>query len=314
MGEKLSIYEVGLRDGLQNEATRVATNDKAQILAGLVASGLTRIEATSFVSPTAVPQMADASDVMAATRRHDGVRASALVINEKGYDRALAAGAHEVAIVVVISETLAAKNSRMTVAESLDACQAILRRAARDNVFRRVYLAPAWVCPYEGAIAEADVLRAAEAVLAMGLDELAIADTIGHANPHEVGTLFRALGRRFGTERLAAHLHDTQALALANAVAAIDAGVRTLDASIGGLGGCPFAPGAAGNLATEDLVFLATKLGFDTGVSLDGLWHVVGDASRLVGRTLGGRTRAFRERSAGQKTAVPSLGGSHVRV
>lgn len=293
MKERLTIYEVGLRDGLQNERRHVPTERKVALLQRLVASGLRAIEATSFVSAAAVPQMADAAEVLREAHAHPDVRATALVVNEKGYDRARAAGARAVAVVVVVSESLALENSRMSVARSLETCRTILRRAALDGVYRRVYLAPAWVCPYEGPIPPDHVLRCADAVFDAGLDELAIADTIGHAHPREVGALFRALARRFDVARLAAHLHDTQALALANAAAAIEEGVRTLDASIGGLGGCPFAPGAAGNLATEDLALLVSKMGFETGVDLEALWGASAEAEVAVERRVGGRTRAW---------------------
>lgn len=298
MGERISIYEVGLRDGLQNERTAVSTPDKVHLLEGLASAGLRRLEVTSFVNPNAVPQMADAPDVVAAAARHAELRPTALVINEKGYDRARAAGVRSIAMVVVITETLAQRNSRMSVADGLATCRRVLERARQDGVDRRVYLAPAFVCPFEGAVAPDHVARCADAIGA-GEDtfEIAIADTIGHAHPLEVGRLFETFASRFGAARLAAHLHDTQGLALANAAAAISAGVRTIDASVGGLGGCPFAPGAAGNLATEDLVLMVQKMGFETGVDLAALHRVVSDAERIIGRPLGGRSRAWWKRT-----------------
>lgn len=292
-GESLSIQEVGLRDGLQGERTAVPTATKLALFDALRRAGLRRFELSSFVSPRAVPQMADAAEIVAAAAQHPEVHGCALVVNERGYERARAAGARGIAIVCVISEELSQRNSRMSARESLATTAALLERAGRDRLHRRAYLAPAWACPYAGPVAEAQVLHHAEALAAAGLDELALADTIGAAHPAQVGALCRALLPRLGQQRLAVHLHDTQGLGLANAWAAISEGVRLLDASVGGLGGCPFAPGAAGNLATEDLVLLADKLGLHTGVALAPLWEAVAVAERAVDRRLGGRSAAF---------------------
>ncbi len=292
--ERLLIHEVGLRDGLQNEPVQVATADKLRLLHGLVGAGLRSFEATSFVSARAVPQLADAAQVIESARAEGGdVRLDALVINPRGYDRALAAGAAGVAIVVVVTEELCQRNNRMSVAESVATACRLVAASRRDGLRSRVYLAPAWVCPFSGPVDPDHVLACGEDVFADAPDALVLADTIGHAHPLEVADLFERFGLRFGIARLAAHFHDTQALGLANAAAAIAAGVRTLDASIGGLGGCPFAPGAAGNLATEDLALMAAKMGFDTGIDLGALWSVVDLASSIVGRALGGRTRSF---------------------
>ncbi len=293
MTDALHVHEVGLRDGLQGEATPVSTAGKLRLLGALRRAGLRELEVTSFVSPRAIPQLADAAAVMAATGTWESGRASALVINDAGYERAIGAGARAIAIVTVLTETLCLRNNRMTVEASLATAARLAARARADGCHVRVYLAPAWVCPFEGAVEPDRVIAAAEDLAAAGVDQLAIADTIGQAHPVEVGRLFEALGARVGVGRLAAHLHDTCALGLANAAAALQAGVRTIDAAIGGLGGCPFAPGAAGNLATEDLVMLANKLGLDTGIELAGLWDAVEVASDLVGRPVGGRTRSW---------------------
>jgi hydroxymethylglutaryl-CoA lyase len=293
VSERLHIYEVGLRDGLQNERTPIDTEAKRALLAGAIGAGLRRLELTSFVSPKAVPQMADAAAMVDAARAYPAARFTSLVINDKGYDRAREAGATGIAIVVVVTETLCGKNNRMTVAESVATAVRVLRRAAADGIFRRAYLAPAWVCPFEGQVDPDAVVACADELWEAGLDELAVADTIGHAEPRQVGSLLARMVARYGADKLAAHLHDTQALGLANAYAALDAGVRTLDASVGGLGGCPFAPGAAGNLATEDVVLLADKLGLETGVSLSALWALVDRAEHIVGRPLGGRSAAW---------------------
>jgi hydroxymethylglutaryl-CoA lyase len=306
-GERLHICDVGLRDGLQNEKAPVAAADKLRLGGALVAAGLRELEITSFVNPRAVPQMADAEEVAAGSRGWSlpgvglGVRRTALVLNDKGYERARASGVDGIVVVAVITESLCQRNNRMSVAESLATTRRVIEAAKADGLYVRACLAPAWVCPFEGEVPEIRVLYAAEAVLAGKPDALVVADTIGHASPGAVKARFEKLATLVPRDKLVAHLHDTQALGLANAFAAIEAGVRRFDASVGGLGGCPFAPGAAGNLATEDLVLLAGKLGFDTGVELDGLWQAVGLAGQLVGRPVGGRTRAFHEASTARK-------------
>ncbi|MBI5013951.1 MAG: hydroxymethylglutaryl-CoA lyase [Deltaproteobacteria bacterium] len=296
MAERIDVYEVGPRDGLQNETAVLATDQKLALIARLVGAGLRRMEATSFVSPKAMPQMADAAEVTrgAALAWPDG-RFSALVLSELGYDRAIAAGCRSVAVVVIASESLSRRNSRIGVEGGLGVGRRLLERARRDGVRTRAYLSAAWACPYEGPVPAGRATALAERIWEAGPDELAIADSVGHAEPLEVGRLLEDLGRRLGMDRLAVHLHDTQALGLANAAAAIAAGVRTVDASIGGLGGCPFAAGAAGNLATEDLVFLAHKMGFETGVDLGRLWEAVAWLDDVVGRRVGGRTRVWWE-------------------
>ncbi len=291
MDNRLRICEVGLRDGLQNEPTVLSTDTKLALIDGLVAAGLDYVETASFVRPDRVPQMADAADVMLGSLHHP-VENMALVINERGYDRAIAAGARSVATVVMVSETLSERNSGMSVAKSIQVGQRLAVRAARDGVRMRTYISTAWVCPYEGQIAPEKVLRVAEKLIALDPAELALSDTIGHAHPMQVAQLIELIARRIPLAKIAVHFHDTQALGLANAYAAIDAGVRILDASFGGLGGCPYAPGAKGNLATEDLVFLAHKMGFETGVDLEKLRAVTAMAEREIGRNLTPRTTA----------------------
>jgi hydroxymethylglutaryl-CoA lyase len=297
---RLRICDVGLRDGLQNEKTPVSTADKLRLGAALVDAGMRELEITSFVNPRAVPQMGDAEEVAAGSRdwRDQGVRRTALVINEKGYARAKESGIEGIVVVAVISETLGKRNSNMGVADAIATTRRIIGAAKRDGLFVRACLAPAWVCPFEGEVPDARVYGAAEAVMAEVPDELVVADTIGHADPRTVRDRCRRLLQMVGPERLVVHLHDTQALGMANAYAAMEVGATAFDASVGGLGGCPFAPGAAGNLATEDLVFLASKLGLETGIDLDRLWTAVGLAGELVGRPVGGRTRAYRTAGA----------------
>lgn len=296
MSEAIRVYEVGPRDGLQNEATHLTTEKKLELIDGLVAAGLPSVEATSFVHPKAVPQMADADKVMEQTLSRHGDSATevvGLVLNEKGYERAYAAGCRRMAFGVAVSETFSQRNTRMSTEEAFQVLRRLTARAREDGVWIRVYLMTAWVCPFEGRTVPRKAIAYARRAWEMDVDELAIADTIGYANPLEVGRLLEQIAQHTEMEHLAVHLHDTQALGLANTTAAIQAGVRKVDSSVGGLGGCPFAPGAAGNLATEDLVFLAYKLGMGTGVDFDRLWEVVEMLDGLVGRRVGGRIRAW---------------------
>jgi len=310
MTNYIHIYEVGPRDGLQNEATHVPTEQKLRLIEGLVAAGLPTIEATSFVHPKAVPQMADADEVMASvTGNYAGDRVSfvGLVLNEKGYDRALAAGARRMAYGIAVSETFSQRNTRMSTAEAFAIGQRLAARARADGIWFRVYLMTAWVCPFEGPVNQRKALAYARRVWDLGIDELALSDTIGHADPLRVGQLVEQTARHTGMENLAVHLHDTQVLGLANATAALSAGVRIFDSSVGGLGGCPFAPGAAGNLATEDLVFLAYKMGLGTGVDFNRLWDVVELAEQMVQRPIGGRIRDWWEAHADEEPQIAML-------
>lgn len=296
MPDYIKVYEVGPRDGLQNEATLVNTAQKNKLVAGLVAAGLHHIELTSFVHPTAVPQMADADDVMAANRqKYPEADFVGLVFNQRGYDRALAAGCRAIACGVSVSETFSQKNTRMSSQKAMTTSRDLVAQAKRDGLWTRAYVMTAWVCPFEGPTPPPRTIAVAEALWALDVDELAIADTIGFAHPLEVGRLMEQLGRRLNMNRLAVHLHDTQAMGLANATAALQAGVRIFDSSVGGLGGCPFAPGAAGNLATEDLIFLAHKMDIGTGVDFRQLWEVVHELETFIGRPIGGRIRAWWE-------------------
>lgn len=306
MSDYLRIYEVGPRDGLQNEATLVSTAQKLTLIKGLVEAGLEEIEAASFVHPKLVPQMADAeaiiSQVMPAFPQTKFV---SLILNQKGYDRAYAAGSRRMAYGVAVSDTMSQRNSGMSSSKALELGKQLLKRAQQDNVWLRLYLITAWVCPFEGPIPPRKSIAYAEALWEAGAGELAVADTIGHAHPLEVGWMMEELGKRLDMNRLAVHLHDTQAMGLANAGTAIRAGVRIIDASVGGLGGCPFAPGAAGNLATEDIVFMAYKMGMGTGVDLPKLWQTVYQAEAMVGRRIGGRIRNWWEANCDQLPLPP---------
>jgi hydroxymethylglutaryl-CoA lyase len=305
MSDTIKIYEVGPRDGLQNEATSVSTEQKHHLVDGLIAAGLKHIELTSFVHPKAVPQMADADAVMErATTQYPHHDFIGLVFNQRGYDRALASGCQSMAFGVSVTETFSEKNTRMSSQRAFEITRDLNEQAKRDGIWTRVYVMTAWVCPFEGPTPPQQTIALAEKIWELGVDELAIADTIGHANPLDVGRLMEILGKRLDMNRLAVHLHDTQAIGLANATTALQAGVRIFDSSVGGLGGCPFAPGAAGNLATEDLVFLAYKMGLGTGVDFQRLWDVVWDLEAVIGRPIGGRIRQWWESTCNIEPAV----------
>jgi hydroxymethylglutaryl-CoA lyase len=288
----LNLCDVGPRDGLQNQPEPIATETKRALVRGLVAAGFRSVEVTSFVSPKAVPQMADAEAVLSVLHDRPDVRGFVLVVNEQGYARAKAAGARALTVVAVCSETFAQKNNGRSRQGTVETACRLAALARADGLYVRIALAAAWHCPYEGKV-DAGLVRAmADEVSDAGIDELLVADTIGHAQPDEVRTLLRDLVDRYGA-RVSAHFHDTQALGLANAAAALDAGVQSFDASVGGLGGCPFAPGAAGNLASEDLVLMAHKMNLATGIDLDALWRTVEQLERVLGRPIGGRSKAW---------------------
>ena len=257
----VEIIDVTPRDGLQNEATTVSTDSKIELIARLVDAGARRIEATSFVHPRLVPQMADADEVMAALPRIDGVSYIGLALNERGVDRALAAQVDEINYVVPVSEAFASANQNTTVERAVAGALYAGRQARAANVPLSVTFAVAFGCPYEGEVSFDQVLRALSPILEAGdVAELALADTIGCANPSQVAGLFDRLRQRTAVD-LRAHFHETRHTALANTVAALSVGVRRFDSSVGGLGGCPFAPGAAGNISTEDLAWLLEREG-----------------------------------------------------
>jgi hydroxymethylglutaryl-CoA lyase len=279
---RITVVEVGPRDGLQNERASVSTADKIELVNRLSAAGLPVIEATAFVSPKWVPQMSDADQVLAGITRRAGTRYAVLVPNITGLERALRAGVTEVAIFAASSDTFSRKNINQGVDESLatykDVCDAALR--ARLRV--RGYLSTAFGCPYEGEVAPERVATLAARLLELGVFEVAISDTIGVAHPGQVARVLDPVLERVPVSRIALHFHDTRGTALANVLTALPYGVATFDASVGGLGGCPYAPGAAGNLATEDLVYMLDGLGADTGVSLTAL----SEASRFIASRL----------------------------
>jgi hydroxymethylglutaryl-CoA lyase len=268
---RVAIVEVGPRDGLQNEAAPISTADKIRFVDALSAAGHLTIEVSAFVSPTWVPQMADASDVFAGITRRPGVRYTALVPNLAGLARAVEARVDEVAVFASASERFSVANLNQSIDDSLARFTEVAADARRVGLPVRGYVSCAFGCPFEGAVAPAAVLRVSDALLAMGVYQVAISDTIGIAHPGQVRDLLAQVTTRLAPDVLALHLHDTRGTALANVLAALDAGIETFDASAGGLGGCPYAPGAAGNLATEDLLYMLDGLGLETGVSLTGV-------------------------------------------
>jgi hydroxymethylglutaryl-CoA lyase len=251
---RVTIVEVSPRDGLQNEAAAVSTADKIGFVDRLSAAGLPVIEVSAFVSPKWVPQMADAAEVFAGISRKTGVRYTALVPNLPGLDRAYAAGVAEVAVFAAASETFSRKNINQTIDASLVTYAAVCERAASLGIRVRAYVSTAFGCPFEGHVPPARVAAVAHALVEMGAFEVSVSDTIGIAHPGQVPGVVGAVSERLPLEKVALHFHDTRGTGLANVLTALDLGVATFDASAGGLGGCPYAPGATGNLATEDLV------------------------------------------------------------
>jgi hydroxymethylglutaryl-CoA lyase len=279
----VKICEVGPRDGLQNEAETVSAADKIRYIDMLGASGLALLETTSFVRPSAIPQLSDAEEVMAGIERRPGVTYLCLVPNLRGLERARAAGVSAIAVFTAASESFARRNINMSIDESLDVFRSVVAAARADGTWVRGYVSTAFGCPYEGEVPVVSVLRVASALAEMGIDEISIGDTIGVATPGRVAELAGALQREMPVERLAMHFHDTRGTALANVLAALQMDISIFDSSSGGLGGCPYAPGATGNLATEDLLYMLHGMGLETGVDLER----VRDASRFIAAALG---------------------------
>jgi isopropylmalate/homocitrate/citramalate synthase len=280
----VTVVEVGPRDGLQNEPAIVPAQAKLELIDRLAAAGLPVVEATSFVSPRAVPQLADADEVMRALRRLPGVRYPVLVPNARGLERARAAGATEIAVFTAASEAFCQANIGMSIDRSLEVFRAVVAAAREAGMWVRGYVSTAFGCPYEGAVDPAAVARVAAALDAMGCAELSIGDTIGVALPGQVPEVMGAVSAAVPIERLALHLHDTRGNALPNVDAGLELGVRTFDSSAAGLGGCPFAPGAPGNLATESLVEHLHRKGLETGVDA----AAVAEAGAFIRQLLAG--------------------------
>ncbi len=286
MPERVTVYEVGPRDGLQNEAETLSLDVRAAFVDQLTEAGLPAIEVGSFVSPRAVPQLADTEELYRRIHQASGVRYPALVPNEKGLERALAAGVREIAVFTAASETFNQKNIHAGVDESIERFRPVIARAKQEKIRVRGYVSTAFGCPYEGDIAPEAVREVVHKLLDLAVDEISIGDTIGVATPSGVFDVIETLYESGVTRGvLALHFHDTRGTALANVFAGLQCGVTTFDASAGGLGGCPYAPGASGNLATEDLLYLLEGLGIQTGVTLA---RVV-EASRRLAESLGHR-------------------------
>ena len=289
MSPPITVYEVGPRDGLQNEAASIPTREKIAFVNRLSAAGLPVIEAGAFVDPGRVPQMADAEAVFAGISQRLGTRYTALVPNQQGLERATAAGLTEIAIFAAASETFSRRNINQSIEESLDTYRQVAAEAAANGLAVRAYLSTAFGCPFEGDVPVSRVVDLTERLLALGAFQVAVSDTIGIAHPGQVRHVLTEFQRRVPANRIALHFHDTRGTALANVLAALEFGIATFDASAGGLGGCPYAPGATGNLATEDLLYLLHGLEFATGVDLDAVFAASRALEPFVGHALPSR-------------------------
>jgi len=303
---RITVYEVGPRDGLQNEPTPVPASAKVAFINALSAAGAPTIEISAFVNPQWVPQMADAGEVSTGITRRPGTRYAALVPNVKGLERAAAAGVTEVAIFAASSETFSRRNINQSIDASLVTYGEVARRALATGARVRGYLSTAFGCPYEGDVPIARVVDLTRALLDLGVYEVAVSDTIGVAHPGDVRRRLDALTASIPAASIALHFHDTRGTALANVLAALDFGITTFDASAGGLGGCPYAPGASGNLATEDLLYMLDGLGYDTGVSIDAVYRASLAIEPFIGHAL--PSRYVRARAATEQSGA---GGTH---
>ncbi|MED0674736.1 hydroxymethylglutaryl-CoA lyase [Aneurinibacillus thermoaerophilus] len=289
MKDQVTLFEVGPRDGLQNEKTVISTSDKVELIERLVRSGLRKVEATSFVNPKWIPQLADAVEVLNRVRIHDDVVYSALVPNLKGLERACKTGIKEIAVFMSASESHNKSNINKSIAETFPVLQEVVEAATAKGMDVRGYVSTAFGCPYEGEISLTAVAHVTEQLLKMGVYEVSIGDTIGVGTPKQVKERFTSLIGQFGSDKLAGHFHDTRGMGLANVYAALEAGIRTFDSSIGGLGGCPYAPGASGNISTEDVVYMLHGMGLNTGVDLEKLVEAGEFMERVLGRELPSR-------------------------
>ena len=281
-----TIYEVGPRDGLQNEARPVPTAEKIRFIDSLVASGIRNIEITNFVSAKWIPQLADSAEVARGVQRIPGVRMSALVPNKRGLETALASGMKEIALFISVSETHNKKNVNKTIDDTIAAFEEVVPVAAAAGVSVRAYLSTVFGCPYEGDVDPDAVVALTGRLRDLGVYQISISDTIGVANPRQVEDVLSRVLEKHPANSLAVHFHDTQGTALANCVVALTLGITTIDAAAGGLGGCPYAPGASGNLATEDVVAMLHGMGVKTGIDLDKLTEASRTAASFVGHEL----------------------------
>lgn len=288
----IQVVEVGPRDGLQNEAATISTADKLRLIEALAQAGLSQIEITSFVSPKWIPQLADGPELAKQVMQDPalaGVNTSALVPNLKGYEGAKTAGLKQINLFMSASESHSKRNINKSISEALATMAEVAAVAKADGKRVRCYVSTVFACPYEGKIEPQASVDICKKLLAMGVDEISLGDTIGAATPNQVTTLIAMLSKEMSLSKLALHFHDTRGTALANVVAGIESGITIFDASVGGLGGCPYAPGASGNLATEDLIYMLDGMGIKTGVDLEKLTNAGVLAQEILGRTLPGR-------------------------
>lgn len=300
-GNRVTVNDVGPRDGLQNQVKILAPAERVRLVKALLEAGVRHVEVGAFVSPRAVPAMTGADEVLAGLAGEREATLTVLIPNVKGYELATAAGARSICMVLYGSEGMAQANARVSWAQAEAATAEILKRARADGVRVTATIAVAFACPFDGRVAPAVVRDMAKRFLDLGADEVCVADTIGAANPAQVRALTRQLVEDNGPGRLGCHFHDTRAMALANVYASVESGIRKFDASIGGLGGCPFAPGASGNVATEDVVMMVEQMGFSTGIDLGALLRAAELAQELTGAAPGGRAGAWLRRNLDQE-------------
>jgi hydroxymethylglutaryl-CoA lyase len=301
--KRVEVYEVGPRDGLQNEARPIATADKVAFIDALSMTGLQHIEITSFVNPKWIPQLADAAQVSRAIQRVPGVSYSCLVPNKKGLESALATGMKEVAVFLSASETHNKKNVNKTIADTLTAFEEVIGPAREAGVRVRAYVSTVFGCPYEGHVDPAKVVALVKELRARGVYQVSLGDTIGVGTPLQVRSVLEDVLKVAPIEEIAVHFHDTRGTALANVLIAVGMGISTVDAALGGLGGCPYAPGASGNLATEDVVYMLHGMGIETGIDLDGLVACSSKVAALVGHELPSKYLKAAIGAAAKKTA-----------
>jgi len=292
-GESVVINDVGPRDGLQNQSKVLPPAERIRLVRALLAAGITHVEVGAFVSPRAVPAMVGADEILAGLSDVTGATLTVLIPNLRGYELARAAGAARVSMVTYASDGMAQANARMTRVQAEEAAAHILDRARQDGIRVTTTLAVAYECPFDGPVDPSVVLDMVARFMELGADEICIADTIAAADPGQVRRLTRSLVQAHGPARLNCHFHDTRAMGLANVFAALESGVRKFDASIAGLGGCPFAPGASGNVATEDVVMMLEQMGFATGIDLARLMQASELARELTGTAPGGRAASW---------------------
>ena len=298
--KRVRVYEVSPRDGLQNESAQVATHAKVRLIEALVDAGISRIEVGSFVAPKWVPQMVDADEVCRMIGRRPGVTYAGLCPNARGLDRALAAKVDEIAVFVSASETHNRKNVNKTIGQTLKAFEPVIGPAVEAGLKVRAYVSTMWGCPYEGDVDPKRGLELAQHLLGEGCYQVSLGDTIGVGTPTQTEKILDLFATQVPVDQIALHLHDTRGTALANVLVGLQAGITAFDASVAGLGGCPYAPGAAGNLATEDLVYTLDGMGIETGIDLEKLWQAGQVAEAIVGRELPGKVHRAGVRSLGK--------------